>query len=130
MTYRLSMVLFMGGLLLAGCGRLMPERVPRATLPAEVPRITFEIVAQGGRCTPAVLAADRQGRAVYITFQVESRHRMHYFLVPGAGIRKEIPADTRVEISWLADHSGIHDFACTSGRWIGPFTPTGKLAVK
>jgi len=129
-TDRRAMVVLLGLLSMTGCARLMPENLPRAAMPADVPHVRFEIVAQGGRCTPSVLAADRQGRAVVLTFQVTSVDRAHFFLVPGASIRKEIPANTRVEISWLADRSGVHEYACTSGRWIGPLTPTGKLAVK
>lgn len=124
------MLVLVGVLTLTGCARLMPENQPRSTVPTDVPHVRFEIVAQDGRCTPAVLAADRQGRAVVLTFLVTSVDRAHFFLVPGAKIRKEVPANTRVEVTWLADRSGVHEYACTSGRWIGPLTATGKLAVK
>ncbi len=129
-TYRLGFLLALAGLLLGGCGKLLGEQTPRASAPSDMRRVAFEIVAKGGRCEPSVLAADREGRALLITFQVTSLDGSYYFVVPGADIRKEIPANTRVEIPWIADRSGIHEYACTTRRWITPFTPTGKLAVK
>jgi len=113
-----------------GCARLFPEGAPPVNTPSEVKRVTFEVVARDGRCAPSVLAADREGRAVLLTFQVTSVGRSSFFLIPGVGIRKEVPADRTLDISWLADRSGVFEYACTTGRFIGPLTPTGKLAVK
>lgn len=130
MRHRLGFLAVLAGLVLGGCGGFLSERAPRASAPSDMRRIVFEIVAQNGRCEPSVLAADRDGRALLITFQVTGSDRPYYFVVPGADIRKEIPVNTRVEIPWIADRSGIHEYACTSNRWITPFTPTGKLAIK
>jgi hypothetical protein len=113
-----------------GCARLFPEGAPPASIPSNARRVSFEVVARDGRCEPSVLAADREGRAILITFQVTTVGRAHFFLIPGVGIRKEVPANSSLEISWLADRSGVHEYACTTGRVIGPLTPTGKLAVK
>jgi hypothetical protein len=88
-------------MLLAACGRL--ERTPPATTAGEVKRVTFEVVARGNRCEPEVLAADREGRSVLLTFQVVSAEKSHLFLVPDLGVRREVPAGTRVDIPVLAD---------------------------
>jgi hypothetical protein len=129
-AYRLVFLVALGALLVGGCGGRATDRVSPAMAPADIRRITFEVVAKNGRCEPSVLAADREGRALLITFQVSSPDRPHYFLLPAADIRREIPANATVEIPWIAERSGIHEYACTSGRWILPLTPTGKLAVK
>jgi hypothetical protein len=114
--------------LLAACGRL--EQTPPATVAGEVKRVTFEVVARDNRCEPGVLATDREGRAVLVTFQVVSVGKAHLFLVPDLGIRREVPAGTRLDIPVLADRSGIYRYACASFRWIGPLTATGKLAIR
>jgi hypothetical protein len=112
----------------AACGPL--ERTPPASVAGEVKRVTFEVVARDNRCEPEVLAADREGRAVLVTFQVVSVGKSHLFVAPDLGIRREVPAGTRVEIPVLADRSGIYRYACTSFRWIGPLTAAGKLAIR
>ena len=129
-SYRLGFLLALVGLLLPGCGSMLGEKTPQASAPSDMRRVVFEIVARDGRCEPSVLAVDREGRALLITFQVTSPDRSYFFVLPGADIRKEIPANTRVEIPWIADRSGLYEYACTSSRWITPFTATGKLAVK
>jgi hypothetical protein len=35
-----------------------------------------------------------------------------------------------VAIPLLAERSGIYKYGCTSFPWLGPFTTTGKLAIK
>lgn len=130
MARGIGLLLVLVALASGGCARLWGERLPRSTASADTRQVTFEVVAQGGRCEPGVLAADREGRALLITFRVKSPGGAHYFLVPEAGIRKQVPAAGELEIPWLADRSGIYEYACASSRWIGPFTPTGKLAVK
>jgi hypothetical protein len=112
---------------LAGCGRAQPA-LP--TIPAEVKHVAFEVVARGDRCEPAVLAADREGRALVLDFLVTSVGKAHRFLIPDLGVRRSIPAGTRLEIPVLVERSGIHEFACTSSRWVGALTSTGQLAFK
>ncbi len=125
-----------GGVLLAvvlvaaGCGRLFGDRSPAATALTDVRRVTFEIVARNDRCEPSVLAADREGRSVLITFQVTSVGKQHVFQIPDLEIRKTIPAGTQVAIPLLADRSGIYQYGCSSVPWLGPLTTTGKLAIK
>ncbi len=130
MAYRRGFLMVLAGLLLCGCGTFFGEKAPLASAPADMRRVVFDLVAKGGRCEPSVLAADREGRALLITFRITSLDRSYYFLVPGADIRKEVPPNTPMEISWIADRSGIHEYACSSSRWITPLTSTGKLAVK
>ncbi len=115
-------------IMLAACGRA--QQTPPPTVPAEVKRITFEVVARNNRCEPAILAADREGRSLVLDFQVTSVGKSHMFLIPDLGVRRSIPAGTRLDIPVVVERSGIHQFACTSFRWIGPLTSTGKLAIK
>jgi len=98
--------------------------------PADAKRVVFEVVARGNRCEPSVMAVDREGRAVLVTFQVVSVGKEHVFLIPDLFVRRRIPADSRVDIQMLADRSGIYEYACNSQPWIGPFAATGKLAIK
>lgn len=130
MRYRLGVPVMVAWLALGGCGSLSEERGARGSAPADTRRVVFEVVARNGRCEPSVLAADRDGRSLLITFQVTSVDRSHYFLLPDADIRKAIPVNQVVEIPWVADRSGIHAYACTASRWIMPFASTGKLAIK
>lgn len=116
--------------LATGCGSLFGERVPPSMTSQEVKRVTFQIVARGGRCEPAVLAADREGRGLLILFEVTSVGGDYYFLVSDIGIRKLVPAGTQVAIPYLADQSGIFDIACTSSRIMTPLTAKGRLAIK
>ena len=116
--------------LTGGCGWLFADRVPATVTPADVKRVAFDVVARGNRCEPAVLAVDREGRAVMVTFQVISVGKEHVFLIPDLSVRRTVPADSRVDIQLLADRSGIHEYACNSQPWIGPFVTTGKLAIK
>jgi hypothetical protein len=121
----------LGALLLAGgCGWLWSDRSPPVFKPAEVKQLTFEVVARGNQCEPNVMAVDRDGRAVLITFQVISVGKEHIFLIPDLSVRRRIPADSRLDIQVLADRSGIYEYACNSQPWIGPFAATGKLAIK
>jgi hypothetical protein len=117
-------------LLATGCSWLFGEHVPPSQTSTEVKRVSFQIVARGGRCEPAVLAADREGGPLLIVFDVTSVGGDHFFLVPDVGIRKLVPAGTRLEIPYLAQRSGVFEIACTSARLITPFTRTGKLAIK
>lgn len=117
-------------LLAAGCGSLFGEHVPPSMTSQEVRRVSFQIVARGGRCEPSVLAADREGRGLLIVFEVTSVGGDHYFLVSDIGIRKLVPAGTQVSIPFLADQSGIFDIACTSSRIMTPLTSKGRLAIK
>ncbi len=122
--------LLLAGLLAAGCARLFADRTPGATAPADVKRVTFEIVARNDHCEPSVLAADREGRALLITFQVTSVGKQHVFQIPDLEIRRTVPAGTQVTVPLLADRSGIYQYGCTSVPWLGPLTATGKLAIK
>jgi len=117
-------------LLVPACGRLFGDRMPDAVNPAEAKRVVIEVIARDNRCAPAVVAVDRQGRGVLITFQVISVGKEHVFLIPDLAVRRRVPADGREEIQILADRSGVHEYACTSQPWIGPFASTGKLAIK
>ncbi len=116
-------------LLAAGCGLLADKPLP-GSMPAQLKQITFEIVAQGGHCQPSVLAADREGRSILITFQVTSVGKSHRFLIPDLGVRTTVPAGTQVTIPVVADRGGIFDYACTWSPWITPVTAKGKLAIK
>jgi hypothetical protein len=117
-------------ILFTGCASLFADRAPRATAPADVKRVTFEIVARDNRCEPAILAADREGKAILITFQVTSVGKEHKFLIPDLEVRKTVPDGTMVSIPVLVDRSGIYKYACTGLSWIGPFAAKGKLAIK
>lgn len=113
-----------------GCGTLFGNRGPDQLVPAEAKKVTFEVVAQDNRCEPSVLAADRGGRALAITLQVTSVGKEHTFLIPALNIRQTVAAQTTVNIQVAADRSGIYEYACTNLPWIGPLTPSGKLAIK
>ena len=113
-----------------GCGTLFGNTGPDQLAPAEAKKIAFEIVAQDNRCEPSVLAADRGGRALAITLHVTSVGKEHTFLIPALKIRQAVAAQTTASISVAADRSGIYEYACTNLPWIGPLTPTGKLAIK
>jgi cupredoxin-like protein len=117
-------------LLLIGCGRLFKDHLPEESAPADLKRVTFEIVARDNRCEPVVLAADRDGRSLMLTLQVTSVGKQHIFQIPDLGIRKTIPADFQIAIPVIADRSGVYDYACNSVPWISPLTATGKLAIK
>ncbi len=116
--------------LLAGCGGLFAERVPPASAPADVQRATFEVLARENRCEPGILAADRQGRAILITFRVTSVGKAHYFLIPDLGVRVAIPAGTEVSVPVLVVRSGIYAYGCTGIRWLTPLAAQGKLAIR
>ena len=124
MTLRLLALL----VLLAGCARTAPA--PPPPVPADVKKVTFEVVARDNRCEPSVLALDREGRGILVAFQVTSVGKSHQFLIPGLKLRRAVPAGTRVEIPVFVERSGIYEYACAGSRWIGPFTATGKLAIK
>lgn len=115
--------------LAAGCG-LLAERTPKATAPNNVKQVTFEIVARNNRCEPAVLAADREGRALLINLKVNSVGKQHWFIVPDLGVRMRIPAGTEVTIPVVAEWSGIFEYGCTGLKWLGPFDFKGKLAIR
>ena len=123
-------IIVLGVVLAAGCGSMFADRVPRASVPPDVKRATFEIVARDNRCEPSVLAADRQGGAILITFQVTSVGKQHMFLIPDLNVRTTVPDGTMVSIPVLADRSGIYKYACTGLSWIGPFDAKGRLAIK
>jgi len=131
---RHSLWIFAGVLVFAaGCGRLFGDRVPLATVPEGIRRVTFEIVARENRCEPSVLAADREGRAVLIMFQVTSVGKQHVFLIPDLGVRKRIPAGEQVSIPVLAERSGIFQYGCTGSTFLGtlgPLDSRAKLAIK
>lgn len=116
--------------LAVGCGRLFAERLPPGTAPENVQRLTFEVVARDNRCEPAILAADREGRAVLITFKVTSVGKQHVFLIPDLGVRVTIPAGTEVSVPVLIERSGIYQYGCTGLRWLTPLAAKGKLAIK
>jgi hypothetical protein len=116
--------------LAAGCGRLFADRTPTPTAPADVHRVTFEIVARENRCEPSVLAADREGRALLIIFRVTSVATQHVFSIPDLDLRMTVPAGTEVSVPVLADRSGIYQYGCTGLAWLGPLDAKGKLAIK
>jgi hypothetical protein len=116
--------------LVGGCSYFFPERAPFALNPAEARRITFDVVARDNRCEPSVLALDREGRSVLVTFEVTSVGKEHYFLIPGLAVRRQVAAGTTLSIQVLADRSGVFEIACNSQPWIGPFATKGKLAIK
>ncbi len=113
-----------------GCGWLFPDHMFPVFRPADAKQVTVEVVARSNRCEPMILAVDREGRALLVTFQVTTVGKEHVFLIPDLGVRRRIPADSRAEIALLADRSGIFEYACNSQPFIGPFVATGKLAIK
>jgi hypothetical protein len=121
-----SAVFLMLCVMVAGCA----ERMPPAPAATNAKRASFEIVARDNRCTPEVLAADREGRTVLITLQVVSVGKAHWFLIPELNVRRRVPAGMQVTIPFVAEYSGILKYACASSRWVGPFTKTGKLAIR
>lgn len=127
---RYAIVLPIVMLLVVGCGRLFADRTPTPTAPPDVKRVTFDIVARENRCEPAVLAADREGRALLITFHVTSVGKQHVFQIPDLEVRKTVPAGTEMSIPVLADRSGIYSYGCTGLAWLGPLDARGKLAIK
>jgi hypothetical protein len=114
----------------AGCSSLFGDRAPISSAPADVKRVTLEIVARDNRCEPSVLAVDRGGRAILITFQVTSAGKEHVFRIPDLDIRRRVPEGTMVSIPVLADRSGIYQYACGGSVWLGLFHAKGKLAIK
>jgi hypothetical protein len=98
--------------------------------PADVQRVAFEVVARNNQCEPSVLAADRQGRALLITFQVTSVGKQHIFQIPELNVRTTLPADTQVSLPVLVERSGIYWYGCNSFPWLGPLAAKGKLAIK
>lgn len=112
--------------LTAGC----KDRMPVANVPAGVKRVTFEVVARDGRCEPSVLAVDREGGAILITFQVTSVGKQHVFSISGLDVRMTVPEGMMLSIPVLADRSGIYDYACSGLSWISLFTAKGKLAIR
>ena len=123
-------VVLWAAVLMAGCGALFADRTPSLNAPADIRRVTFEIVARGNRCEPSVLAVDREGRAILITFQVTSVGKEHVFRIPDLDIRKTVPADTVVSIPVVADRSGIYQYACGGSAWLGLLHAKGKLAIR
>lgn len=117
-------------LLASGCGRLFGEKIPAATGPDDIKRVTFEVVARENRCEPAVLAADREGRAILLNFKVTSVGKQHVFLIPDLDVRVTVRAGTEVLIPVLLERSGVYQYGCTGLRWLGPFDSKGKLAIK
>lgn len=128
LAFALCMLIGLGAF--GGCGWLFRDRMPDSVSPAEVKRVTVNVVARDNRCEPSVLAVDRDGRAVMLMFQVASVGKEHIFLIPKLSVRRKVPADSTLEIPLLADRSGIYEYACNSQPWIGPFATTGKLAIK
>ena len=116
--------------LAAGCALLLPEHTPQVTAADDVKRVTFEIVARGNHCEPAVVAADREGRSLLIDFKVSSAGKQHWFIIPELRVRKMVPAGTELTIPVVAEWSGIFEYGCTGLRWLGPFDSKGKLAIK
>ena len=116
-------------LLAAGCGLLADKALPGST-PAHLKQVAFEIVAKDNRCQPSILAADREGRSILITFHVTSVGKSHRFLIPDLDVRTTIPAGMAVAIPVVADRGGVYGYACTSSPWITPLTAKGKLAIK
>ena len=116
--------------LFMGCASHFADRTPNAIAPAGVKRVTFDMVARGSQCEPAIFAVDREGGSILITFQVTSVGKQHKFLIPDLDVRMTVPEGMMVSIAVLADRSGIYEYACTGLRWIGPFTAKGKLAIK
>ncbi len=98
--------------------------------PADVQRVAFEIVARNNECEPSVLAADRQGRALLITFQVTSVGKQHIFQIPELNVRTTLPAETQVSVPVLVERSGNYSYGCNSFPWLGPLAAKGKLAIK
>ena len=112
-----------------GCA-FLPENIPKVMAPDDVKRITFEIVARNSHCEPAVVAADREGRSLLISFKVNSVGKDHWFIIPDLYVRKMVPAGTEMTIPVVAEWSGIFEFGCTGLRWLGPLDSKSKLAIK
>lgn len=113
-----------------GCGSLFPEKSPPARAPADVKTIAFDIVAEGSRCEPDVIAIDRQGRAVLVKLHFASRGGKHVIAIPDLDIRKTLEAGDEATVEFIADRSEIYSFTCGSTPFALPFQHKGKIAVK
>ena len=122
-------------LLAAACGEvfpLFPEKAPVLRAGEGLKEAKFRIVAKDYTCDPGVIAIDRDGRAIKVTFTVTSVGKEHIFAVPDLDIRRTIPADQESTIEFVADRSGIYEFGCSRfpALWMNPLEKRGKLAIK
>lgn len=116
--------------LATGCASLFPEKSPPARAPAEVKTIAFDIVAEGSRCEPDVIAIDREGRAVLVKLRFVSRGGKHVIAIPDLDVRKYLEAGEEATVEFIADRSGIYSFTCGGMPFALPFQQKGKIAVK
>ncbi len=122
-------------LLAAACGNvfpLFPEKAPTPRAGEGLKEAKFRITAKDYTCDPGVIAIDREGRAIKVTFTVASVGREHIFVIPDLEIRRTIPADQESTIEFVADRSGIFEFGCSRlpALWMNPLEKRGKLAIK
>ena len=116
-------------LVLCGCS-LFRDQNPAMFSPAEAKKADIDILARNNRCEPTVIAADRSGGALMITFRVTSVGKDHVFVFPAANIRRTVREGETLDIPFTAVYSCVYEIACTSFRWVGPFANTSKLAIK
>ncbi len=115
---------------LSGCrGLFLSEGGGTATAPDSVPRLSFALRAESGRCDLATVPVRRQGRAVLVVLSVQSVGRQHTLLIPDLHIRRTVGEGKEETIQFVADRSGIYEFGCTTFSSLGPFAWRGKITV-
>ena len=115
---------------LSGCrGLFLSEGGGTATVPDSVPRLSFALRAESGRCDPATVPVRRQGRAILVVLSVQSVGRQHILLIPDLHIRRTVAEGEEEIIRFVADRSGIYEFGCNTFSFLGPFAWRGKITV-
>ncbi len=111
---------------------LFPDGAPSLRAGEGLQEAKFRIVAKDYTCEPKVIALDRDGRAMKVSFTVTSVGREHIFSIPDLNIRRTIPAGQESTIEFVADRSGIFEYGCSRfpSLWMNPLESRGKLAIK
>ena len=122
--------------LAGGCQKkifpLFPDEAPSLRAGEGLQEAKFRIVAKDYACDPKVIALDRDGRAMKVSFTVTSVGKEHIFSIPDLNIRRTIPAGQESTIEFVADRSGIFEYGCSRlpSLWMNPLESRGKLAIK
>jgi len=122
--------------LAAGCQKkifpLFPDGAPSLRAGEGLQEAKLRILAKDYACDPKVIALDRDGRAMKVSFTVVSVGKEHIFSIPDLNIRRTIPANQESTIEFVADRSGIFEYGCSRfpSLWMNPLESRGKLAIK
>lgn len=119
----------------AGCGKvfpLFPDKAPSLRAGEGLKEVKIRIEARESTCDPSVIALDREGRALRVSFTVAAVGREHTFVIPDLDIRRTIPPGQESTIEFVADRAGIFEFGCSRfpSLWMNPLEKRGKLAIK